>query len=70
MKTVFQKAVAIFASPLVLSIGLLSTQGQPCFAQAQVQSGTVLSASTLDKETLEKELAAMAARIAQLEALL
>jgi hypothetical protein len=55
---------------LVLSIGLLSTQGQPCFAQAQVQSGTVLSASTLDKETLEKELAAMAARIAQLEALL
>jgi hypothetical protein len=70
MKTVFQKAVAIFASPLVLSVGLLSTNVQPVFAQIQVQSGTAPSASTLDKEALEKELAAMAARIAQLEALL
>ncbi len=70
MKPVFQRAVAIIASPLVLALGLFFTQVQSGYAQAQVQSGANPSAVASDTEALEKELAAMAARISQLEALL
>jgi hypothetical protein len=68
MKTVFQKAVATLASPLILVLGFVSTQVQPGFAQPQAQSSDTASLS--DTAALQKELATMAARIAQLEALL
>ena len=68
MRTVFKKAIAIIAFPFVLALGFVSAQVTPVAAQSQAQGGDTASSSIPDTEALEKELAAMAARIAQLEA--
>ena len=68
MKTAFQETIATIGSPLVLCLCLLFSPVQECVAQTQEQGAASPSTSTSDIETLKKELHAMEARIAQLEA--
>jgi hypothetical protein len=68
MKSVFQETIAFIGSPLVLGLGLLFSPVQQGIAQTQVQDVAAPSASTSDIEMLKKQLRAMEARIAQLEA--
>jgi hypothetical protein len=68
MKTAFQETIATIGSPLVLGLCLLFSPVQECVAQTQEQGAASPSTSTSDIETLKKELHAMEARIAQLEA--
>lgn len=68
MKTAFQETIATIGSSLVLGLGLLFSPVQQCVAQTQEQGVAAPSTSTSDMEALKKELHAMEARIAQLEA--